>query len=92
MTDTISDTRAHLTGHVARFRSEGVAAEPVVFGDHRQPEAVLLPYETFSLLLDLAEEAALAVRVRDRLAVASGERVSLTDVAAMLAIDLDTTE
>ena len=88
MPDTISDARANLTSHVARFRAEGLEAEPVVFGDHRQPEAVLLPYETFQLLIDVAEDVAILQRVRERLAADSGERTSLEDVAAELGIDL----
>lgn len=89
MIDTISDARARLTKHVARFRAEGVAAEPVVFGDHRRPEAALLPYETFRLLWDLAEDVAIAQRIRERTAADSGNRTSLGEVAAELGIDLD---
>ncbi len=88
MPDTISDARANLTSHVARFRAEGLEAEPVVFGDHRQPEAVLLPYETFQLLIDVAEDVAILQRVQERLAADSGARTSLEDVAAELGIDL----
>lgn len=73
---------------MARFRSEGVAADPVVFGDHRRPEAVLLPYETFTLLLDIAEDIAIAERIRRRLADDNGNRTSLADVAEELGIDL----
>lgn len=43
----LSEVRARLSGILARFRSEGPAAEPVAFGTHRKPEAVLLPYETY---------------------------------------------
>jgi PHD/YefM family antitoxin component YafN of YafNO toxin-antitoxin module len=43
----LSEVKARLSGILARFRSEGSAAEPVVFGTHRKPEAVLLPYETY---------------------------------------------
>ncbi len=89
MVETISDARKHLTGHVARFRSEGVDAEPVVFGDHRQPEAALLPYETFRLLMDIAEDIAIAQRIDERLAADTGRRTSLADVAAQFGIDLD---
>lgn len=87
--DTISDARANLTSHVARFRAEGLDAEPVVFGDHRQPEAVLLPYATFELLLDVAEDIAIAERVRERLAVDSGARRTLAEVAADLGVGFD---
>jgi hypothetical protein len=86
---TVSDTRRRLTGHVARFRSEGIDAEPVVFGDRRNPDAVLLPYATFALLLDVAEDLVIAERIRERDAADSGRRTPLTDVAAELGIDLD---
>lgn len=89
MVETISDARKHLTGHVARFRSEGIDADPVIFGDHRQPEAALIPYETFQMLLDVAEDVAIAQRVRERTALDTGRRTSLGQVAANLGIDLD---
>jgi antitoxin StbD len=89
MPETISETRQLLTSHVARFREEGLDAEPVVFGDHRQPEAALIPYETFRLLLDVAEDVAIAQRLRERLAEDDGQRVGLVDLAAELGVDLD---
>lgn len=89
MVETISDARKHLTTHVARFRSEGLDAEPVVFGDHRRPEAALVPYEMFLLLLDVADDIAIAERLRQRSASDTGHRTSLGDVASELGIDLD---
>lgn len=89
MVETISDARKHLTTHVARFRIEGLAAEPVVFGDRRRPEAALLPYETFQLLLEVAEDIIISERVREREASDTGGRTSLADVAAELEVDLD---
>lgn len=89
MTQTISDTRRDLTGHVARFRKEGLDAEPVVFGDHRLPEAVLLPHATFQLLLDVAEDIAIAQRLHERLAADDGNRTNLAEAAATFGIDLD---
>lgn len=88
--ETVSDTRKHLTGHVARFRAEGLDASPVVFGDRRHPDAVLLPYETFQFLLDIAEDLAIAERIRSRAATDNGNRTSLRDVAERFGIDLDT--
>lgn len=90
MVDTISDARRHLTGHVARFREQGLDAEPVIFGDRRQPEAALLPYEMFELLLDVAEDIAIAQKVRERLASDPGKRTSLGALADELGVDLDT--
>ena len=89
MPETISSAREQLTTHVARFRAEGIDAEPVVFGDHRQAEAVLIPYATFELLLDIAEDIAIAERIRQRLAADSGNRTSLVEVASEFDIDLD---
>lgn len=89
MPETISDTRKNLTGHVRRFRERGLDAEPVVFGDNRRPDAALLPYETFELLLELAEDIAIAERIREREAADSGGRTSLVEVAMELGVDLD---
>jgi hypothetical protein len=38
----LSEVRQRLSGILARFRREGAAAEPVAFGSHRKPEAILL--------------------------------------------------
>lgn len=89
MPDTISDARARLTEHVARFRTEGVEADPVVFGDHRHAEAVLLPYETFELLMDVAEDVIIAERIAERAELDNGNRTSLRDAAAQFGLDLD---
>src|SRR4051812_13821048 len=48
----LSSVREHLSQVVARFRREGSAAEPVVFGTHRRPEAVLVPYEAYAEMQD----------------------------------------
>jgi antitoxin StbD len=85
----VSDTRKNLTGHVARFRTEGVDADPVVFGDRRRPEAVLLPFDMFALLLDVAEDIVLAQRVRERAIADTGTRVTLADAADRFGIDLE---
>lgn len=87
--ETISDARRHLTKHVARFREEGLDAEPVVFGDRRTAEAVVIPFEMFQLLLDVAEDIAIAERIRERVATDTGVRSSLVDAAAEFGIDLD---
>ena len=89
MVETISDTRAALTTVVARFRKEGAQAEPVVFGDHRKPEAVLLSYETYQILLDVAEDVMLTRRAQERLAEDDETRMSLAEVADLVNLDLD---
>ena len=64
----LSEVRQRLSGILARFRREGAAAEPVAFGSHRKPEAVLLPYEVYERYealarLDTALSAAQSVQV-----------------------------
>lgn len=88
MPETVSDTRRNLSRHLQRFREEGVDAEPVVFGSNRRPDAALLPYEMFELLLELAEDIVIAQRVREHEAMDSGNRTFLADVAAELDVDL----
>lgn len=52
----LSEVRARLSGILARFRREGAAAEPVAFGTHRKPEAILLPYEAYERYEALARQ------------------------------------
>lgn len=49
MTMPVSTTEARtaLSQTLERFRALGASAEPLVFGDHRRPEGVVLPYEVF---------------------------------------------
>ena len=53
---------------VRRFRKEGLTSEPVVFGSHRKPEAVTIPFEMYQALLPAIEDILLAETVRERLA------------------------
>lgn len=89
MPETISEARKGLPGHVRRFREQGLDAEPVILGDRRQPDAALLPYEMFELLLDVAEDIAIAQRIRERDATDDGQRTTLADAAAEFGIDLE---
>ena len=54
----LSEVRQRLSGILARFRREGAAAEPVAFGSHRKPEAILLPYEVYERYEALAQQHA----------------------------------
>ncbi|MGI8916933.1 MAG: hypothetical protein ACR2JY_24705 [Chloroflexota bacterium] len=49
-----------------RFRREGAAAEPVVFGSHRKPEAVVIPFALYEQLIK-----APAARQRDAAAASA---------------------
>jgi hypothetical protein len=68
----LSEVRARLSGILARFRREGAAAEPVAFGTHRKPEAVLIPYEVY-------ERYEALTRQRERLnwALSAGQSVQV---------------
>lgn len=50
-----SIARAELTTRVAEYKDLGSEARPIVFGSHRKPQAVILPYDLFTELLDVAE-------------------------------------
>ena len=54
----LSEVRQRLSGILARFRREGAAAEPVAFGSHRKPEAILLPYEVYERYEELLRQHA----------------------------------
>jgi PHD/YefM family antitoxin component YafN of YafNO toxin-antitoxin module len=54
----LSEVRQRLSGILARFRREGAAAEPVAFGSHRKPEAILLPYEAYERYEELSRQHA----------------------------------
>ncbi|RGE19024.1 hypothetical protein [Leucobacter sp. wl10] len=54
------EARAEIPQALQRFRSEGALAEPVVFGAHRRPEAVVIPFELYTALLPAIEELRIA--------------------------------
>jgi hypothetical protein len=70
----LSEVRQRLSGILARFRREGAAAEPVAFGSHRKPEAVLLPYEVYERYEALARQRA---RLDNALSAAQSVQVEL---------------
>lgn len=70
----LSEVRQRLSGILARFRREGAAAEPVAFGSHRKPEAVLLPYEVYERYEALSRQRA---RLDNALSAAQSVQVEL---------------
>lgn len=79
-----SVARSELTKILAAFRDRGAAAGPVLFGNHRKPEAAVVPYELIRLLDPIIEDLVIAARVQDRLAEDSGERISHEEVVATM--------
>src|ERR1039457_3788347 len=70
----LSEVRKRLSGILARFRLEGAAAEPVAFGSHRKPEAILLPYEAYERYEELSRQHA---RLDSALAAAQSVQAEL---------------
>ncbi len=56
MTISTTEARTSLSQTIARFRAEGAYANPVVFGDHRKPEGVVLPFELYVQLEDQIDQ------------------------------------
>lgn len=81
------EIRTELPKALKRFRHEGIAAQPIVFGAHRKPEAVVIPFELYASLLPLIEDFEIAQVVRER--TAAGPATPLADTATKLGIDLD---
>ena len=71
----LSEVRQRLSGILARFRREGAAAEPVAFGSHRKPEAVLLPYAVYERYEELSRQH---VRLGSALDAAQSVQVELS--------------
>ena len=80
------EIRTELPKALERFRNEGIAAAPIVFGAHRKPEAVVIPFALYVSLLPLIEDLEIAQIVRDR--TAAGSATPLEETAAKLSIDL----
>lgn len=69
MTVTTTEARTALSQVLASFRERGAAAEPLVFGDHRRPEGVVLPYQVYVQIEDAVDQLRLeaAGGVMDRI-------------------------
>ncbi|WP_147440448.1 hypothetical protein [Mycetocola tolaasinivorans] len=79
------DAGEELAQVLKRFRAEGISAEPLIFGAHRKPEAVVIPYELYVALLPAIEDVEIAALVRQR--EGAGQAQPLSDIAAGLGLD-----
>lgn len=84
-----TEARRELNKTLKRFRAEGPTADPVLFGAHRRPEAVILPYATYEVMQDLIEDAVIAAQVRERDRDDDGKRITVDDLADELGITLE---
>jgi hypothetical protein len=80
-----NEARTELPKALRRFREHGALAEPIVFGSHRKPEAVVIPFELYSQLLPVIEDLEIAQLVRAR--QAAGPSTPLADIASGLGLD-----
>lgn len=78
------EARVEIPKALRRFRTEGAAAEPVLFGSHRRPEAVVIPFELYTSLLPAIEELEIARIVRER---RDEQARPLSEFAAELGLD-----
>src|ERR1700716_1127468 len=60
----VSEAREQLSQALARFRREGAAAEPVIFGSHRKPEAVVVPFEVYAEIVEYRRRRMAAAETR----------------------------
>lgn len=78
------EARTEIPKALRRFRAEGATADPLVFGSHRRPEAVVIPFDLYVALLPAIEELEIAQIVRER----QGEQARpLSEFAAELGLD-----
>jgi antitoxin StbD len=75
-----SEARNTLTGITAAIRTSGAAAGIVVYGDHRKPEAAIVPYELIELLDPIIEDIVILARVAERAATVQAPSRDLSSV------------
>lgn len=85
------EAREHLSETLRRFRDEGPTAEPLVFGVHRKPEGVVIPYGLYEHLTSLIDDAAIVEEVQPRLA-APAQEIGWAEGLAELGVDPDAFE
>ena len=78
-----NEARARLN-QVAAFDRAGTTAEPVVFGSHRRPQAVIVPWQLWRELAPVLEDALDLATARTRLEEAGTQRVDHAEALAAL--------
>lgn len=86
-----SEARGELSHTLERFRRDGVSAEPLVFGGHRKPEGVVIPFELFERLLPVLEDVLIGETVRQRLSTPDAS-LPLEGLIVELGLDPDNFE
>lgn len=81
---TSREAREELGHVVGRFRSQD--ATPLIFGAHRKPEAVVIPYSLYREIIPLLEDIEIARVARER--ISAGGATPIDDLADSVGIDL----
>lgn len=79
-----NEARARLNRIAVAFDEAGAGAEPVTFGSHRRPQAVIVPWELWRQIAPVLEDALDIAWASGRLDEAGDERVEHADVLAAL--------
>lgn len=82
-----SEARIALPATLERFRSEGMAAQPLFFGSHRRVEAVVIPASLYEAVADAVDDAILNAQVRTRIVTSGGRAETWDEVLAAVGID-----
>jgi antitoxin StbD len=80
------EARDGLSKALRRFREEGSAASPLVFGVHRKPEGVVISFELYEELLSTIDDALIVEEISPRLAQPA-EDVGWEEGLAKLGVD-----
>lgn len=79
-----NEARARLNQIAATFDRAGATAEPVAFGSHRRPQAVIVPWELWCQLAPVIEDALDLATARVRLEDAGVQRIDHSAVLAAI--------
>lgn len=82
-----TEARAKLSQIVATFERDGVDAEPVTFGSHRNPQGVIIGWDLWLEILPDIEDRLDAAETRRRIERDTGQRISFDDAARALGRD-----
>lgn len=80
-----NEARARLHQIAAAFDEAGAGAEPVTFGSHRRPQAVIVPWDLWRRIAPVLEDALDLGTATVRLDEAGDERIEHSVVLAALA-------
>lgn len=79
-----NEARARLNQIAATFERTGAAGEPITFGSHRRPQAVIVPWELWRQLAPVIEDVLDVATAQVRFENAGTQRIDHSDVLATL--------